>query len=73
MYKFKKEEAYTIEKEDNVWIIKGDEVEKLFKMTKFNTDESINRFARKIRKMGIELGAKEGDIVRILDFDFEFK
>ncbi len=78
LYKFKKEEAYTIEKEDNVWIIKGDEVEKLFKMTKFNTDESINRFARKIRKMGIddkliELGAKEGDIVRILDFDFEFK
>jgi len=78
LYKFKKEESYTIEKEDEVWVIKGAEVEKLFKMTRFNTDESINRFAKRLRKMGIddkllELGAKEGDIVRILDFHFEFK
>ena len=79
LYKFKKEENYTIEKEDDdVWVIKGTEVEKLFKMTKFNTDESINRFAKRLRKMGIddkllELGAKEGDQVRILDFYFEFK
>lgn len=78
LYKFEKEEPYTIEKEDDVWVIKGEEVEKLFRMTKFNTDESVNRFARRLRKMGIddkllELGAKEGDIVRILDFDFEFK
>ncbi len=78
LYKFKKEEPYTIERDGDIWLIKGEEVEKLFKMTKFNTDESINRFARRLRKMGIddklaELGAKEGDIVRILDFDFEFK
>ena len=54
------------------------EVEKLLKMTKFNTDESITRFAKRLRKMGIddkleELGAQEGDQVRILDFYFEFK
>ncbi len=78
LYKFKKEEAYTITKEDDTWVIKGAEVEKLFKMTKFNTDESVVRFAKRLRKMGIddkllELGAKEGDKVRILDFDFEFK
>lgn len=78
LYKFKKEEPYTIEKEDDVWVIKGEEVEKLFKMTKFNTDESITRFAKRLRKMGIddkleELGAEEGDQVRILDFYFEFK
>ena len=78
LYKFKKEEPYTIEKEDDIWVIKGEEVEKLFKMTKFNTDESISRFAKRLRKMGIddklaELGAEEGDQVRILDFYFEFK
>lgn len=78
LYKFKKEEPYTIEKEDDIWVIKGEEVEKLFKMTKFNTDESIARFAKRLRKMGIddkllELGAEEGDQVRILDFYFEFK
>lgn len=78
LYKFKKEEPYTIEKEDDVWVIKGEEVEKLFKMTKFNTEESITRFAKRLRKMGIddkleELGAEEGDQVRILDFYFDFK
>ena len=46
-------------------------------MTKF-TDEGLARFSKKIRKMGvddklIELGAEEGDIVRILDFEFEYK
>jgi len=78
LYKFKKEEKYTITKEDDVWVIHGDEVEKLFKMTKFSSDEAVYRFARKLTKMGIddkleELGAKEGDQVRILDFYFDYR
>lgn len=78
LYKFKKEEPYTIEKINDEYVIKGDEVEKLFKMTKFTTEEAIQRFAKKLRKMGIddklvEMGCKEGDMVRILDFYFEFK
>ena len=79
LYKFKKEDAYTIDKDyDGVWVIKGKEVEKLLEMTRFNTEEAIARFANKLRKMGIddkliELGAQEGDRVRILDYEFEFK
>ena len=47
-------------------------------MTRFNTEEAIARFAKRLRKMGIddkliERGAKEGDKVRILDYEFEFK
>ena len=47
-------------------------------MTKFTTEEGIQRFTNKLRKMGIddklvEMGCKEGDMVRILDFYFEFK
>ena len=38
LYKFKKDEPYTITKEDDCWVIRGDEIEKIFKMTKF-TDE----------------------------------
>ena len=53
------------------------EIEKLFKMTKF-TDEGAVRFARKLRAMGIdekllEMGAKYGDKVQIMDLIFEFK
>ena len=55
-----------------------EEVEKLFKMTKFTEDESILRFGRKLKKMGIEeelerLGAQRGDEVQILDYLFIFK
>ena len=78
LYKFKKEEKYTIEKEDDVWVIRGDEIEKLFKMTKFSSDEAVYRFAKKLTRMGIDkklesLGAKEGDQVRILDFYFDYR
>lgn len=79
LYKFKKDEPYTITKvDDHTFQITGHEVERLFEMTRFNTEEATVRFANKLRKMGIddkliEMGAKEGDIVRILDFEFEFK
>ena len=79
LYKFKKEEPYTIEQEaEDLWVIKGKEVEKLFKMTKFSSEEGMLRFAKKLRRMGIddklaELGAKTGDQVRILDFYFDYK
>lgn len=78
LYKFKEEQPFTVIKQDNVWIVKGDKVEKLLKMTKFNTDEAANRFANKLRKYGVDdklrqLGAKDGDTVRILDFEFEYK
>lgn len=77
LYKFKKEEPYTITREGDEWVIRGSEVEKIFRMTKF-TDEGLSRFSKKIRKMGVdekleELGAEIGDRVRILDFVFEYK
>jgi len=78
LYQFKEEHPFTIEKEDDVWVIKGDKIEKLFKMAKLNTEEGQMRFARRVSRMGIddkleELGAKEGDMVRILDFYFEYR
>lgn len=78
LYKFKEEQPFTIEKEDDCFVVKGEKVEKLFKMTKFNTEEGAMRFAKKLRKMGIDdalsqMGAKDGDMVRILDFYFEYR
>ena len=78
LYKFEREKPFEIFRDNDTWLIKGKEVEKLFRMTKFNTDESVNRFANKLRKMGIddklrELGAEEGDTVKILDYEFEYR
>ncbi len=77
LYKFKKEQPFTITKDNDIYVIKGKEVEKLFKMTKF-TDEGAIRFAKKLRSMGIddkllEMGAKYGDKVQIMNLIFEFK
>jgi len=78
LYKFEKEQPYTIEKVNDYFVIHGEEIEKLFRMTKFESEESILRFARHLRKMGIDdelekMGAKEGDLVKILDYNFEYR
>lgn len=78
LYKYKKEEPFEIEKDGDCYIIKGKEIEKLFRMTKFTSDEAILRFAKKLTRMGVddkldEIGAKQGDIVKILDFEFEYR
>ena len=78
LYKFKEEQPFTITRDNKTWVVRGDEIEKLLKMTKFSSDEAVLRFSNKLRKMGIDdklrsLGAQEGDIIRILDLEFEFK
>ncbi len=78
LYKFNDAKPYTITRENNVWIIRGKEVEKLFEMTRFNEDESVARFGRKLKGMGIDedlekMGAKRGDEVQIKEYIFEFK
>ena len=78
LYKFKKEKPFTIIKEnDHTFIIKGEQVEKIFKMINFNTEEAISRFAKKLRSMGVDeelekMNIKEGDIIKILDYEFEY-
>ncbi len=78
LYKFKEELPFSITKEGDLWVISGEKIEKLFKMTRIENEEAALRFARKLRGMGVDeelerLGAKKGDEVKILDFIFEFK
>lgn len=78
LYKFKREKPFTITNENGTWVIRGKEIERILLMTKFSTDESVMRFTNKLRRMGIDdelrnLGAKEGDTVRILDLEFEYE
>ena len=75
LYKFNDEKPFTITRENDLWIIKGKEVEKLFEMTRFTEDESIARFGRKLKGMGIDdallsMGAKRGDEVKIKEYIF---
>lgn len=65
------------DKEYESWVISGDKIEKLFKMTDTEHDQSMLRFARQMHGMGIDealrkAGAKDGDTVTILDFSFTY-
>src|SRR5690625_4304900 len=79
VYRYEKEtEAFVITRDpDSSFVVSGQHIEKLFKMTDFSQNESIQRFARQMRRMGIDKelrkrGAEDGDIVWILDFEIEF-
>ncbi|WP_433743406.1 GTPase ObgE [Falsibacillus pallidus] len=74
----KQEEEFSITRDpDGAYVLNGYSLERLFKMTDFSREESVRRFARQLRGMGVdealrERGAKDGDIVRLLEFEFEF-
>lgn len=79
MYKYQaKQDDFTISRDDDgAFVLAGGSVERLFKMTDFSREDSIRRFSRQLRGMGIDdalrqRGAKDGDTVRLLKFEFEF-
>jgi len=68
---------FEISKEGDVFVVSGEKIEKLVRMTNLNSYDSIQRFARMMRNMGVDdalrkRGAQDGDTVRIGDFEFEF-
>lgn len=77
-YTYEEEKPFEITKEGSIWVVKGKKVEELFLMTRFTEEESVLRFARILKKMGVEdkleaLGAQRGDEVKIMDYIFNFK
>lgn len=78
VYKYKEEKPFKIIREKDGFRVKGDKIEKLLKMTWFASDETYRRFSNKMKKMGIEdelreMGAKNGDMIYILDYEFEYR
>ncbi|MGL4819178.1 MAG: GTPase ObgE [Bacilli bacterium] len=63
--------------DDGVYVLTGKELEKVFKMTDFSRDENVQRFARMLRSMGVDealraRGVRDGDTVRIFEYEFDF-
>lgn len=74
----KEEEPFKITLEDDgVYNVTGPMIKKFFDVTDFSRDENVKLFARRLRNLGVDnelrrLGVKHGDIVRVLDYEFEF-
>ncbi len=78
LYKFEVEEPFIVTPLGNgVFELGGSRLIKLFKMTNFDQEDAAQRFARKMKEMGVdealrESGCKNGDTVKILEHEFEF-
>ena len=77
-YKLETEEPdFILEEIDGVFCITGKKVEQFFMRTEFTKEEAVKRFARQLRSIGVDdalrnAGAKNGDTVRIFEYEFEF-
>jgi GTPase len=68
---------YRIEKDGSLYIVRGEDVERMVAMTNFDNEEAVDRLQNAIRKMGIEdalakKGLKNGDTVSIRGVEFEY-
>jgi GTP-binding protein len=73
----KPNEPFAIDVRGDTFVISGERVERLASMTDFDSDEGLARFEQILAKLGVdkklrELGAKEGDTVRIGEFEFTY-
>lgn len=80
LYKFEPEEQqFVITKgEDGILTVTGPAMDRIVHQTNFTSDASVQRFARTLRHLGVDqelrnMGTVDGDTVRVLDFEFEFK
>jgi GTP-binding protein len=74
----REEERFTLTREDEIFVIKGKEIERHLVMTNFESEEGLHRFQRILNVMGIDdalraQGIKVGDKVKISDFEFEWE
>lgn len=77
LFKFEKEEQFTITKDGDVFDIHGNWAKRVMESTNFDNPDSLSYFERSMINAGVidklrSMGAKEGDIVRIDKFEFDF-
>lgn len=64
--------------DDNVYEVRGEQVEKLLLMTDFGKELAVKRFSRQLKALGVDealraKGLQDGDTVRILTYEFEYQ
>lgn len=69
-------ESFHIRRDNEVYVVEGEQIERLMQMTNFSFHESVLRFGQKMKQLGVEdalraKGADEGDTIRIGEMEFE--
>jgi GTP-binding protein len=68
---------FTITRDNETFVVESESIERLMRRTQFNSYDAVVRFGRILRGVGIDAalrkrGAKDGSIIRIGKFEFEF-
>lgn len=76
-YRAPEEDRWEATREDGVFVVRGKSIERLVAMSDMNNDASVRRLQRILEKNGVvsrlrDLGAEDGDTVRIGDVEFDF-
>lgn len=68
---------FTIRRENDVFVVESESIERLIKRTQFNSHDAVIRFARILKNLGVDKelrkrGAVDGQTIRIGELEFEF-
>ncbi|SJZ45466.1 GTP-binding protein [Garciella nitratireducens DSM 15102] len=77
IYTLEEDKKMIVRKKNNQYIVEGSDLEKLINSVNFEDLDSIRYFQRMLRNKGIideleKKGIQDGDIVKILDIEFEY-
>jgi len=72
-----KEKFFIDVAEDGAYCVYGPEIERHYKRTQFENEDSMNRFLQIVESMGVikelrKAGIQDGDTVRIFELEFDF-
>ncbi len=78
VYTLKDDDEYTISREDGMFVIKGEAVERVMRRVNIADNESLYYFQKSLDELGVnqklkDMGIKEGDIVKICDYELEWE
>ena len=78
IYTLKDEDEYTITNEDGKFVIQGEAVERVMRRVNIEDNESLYYFQKSLDNLGVnqklkEMGIKDGDIVKIADYELEWE
>ena len=78
VYSFEDKDSYTISKEDGMFVIRGEAVEKIMRRVNIADNESLYYFQKSLANLGVNeklksMGIQEGDIVKIDEYELEWE
>ena len=72
-----RDSPYTVEKEDDIFVVEGPKIEKMLGYTNLDSEKGFAFFQKFLKETGIleqleNVGVQEGDTIRMYGLQFEY-